>query len=291
VPELPEVEITRRRIAGVLVQRRIERVRTTAPSYFFLTPPRKLAEKLVGRSVIALERRGKHLLARLDDGAALYLHLGMTGQLFASTAKSPRLLSASARVALDAAQQGGFEPDAHTHLALEFAAPGPAVFFRDVRKFGKVEWLAPGATSERLEGLGPDALEVTGAELRERAAHRRAPLKAVLLDQSVLAGVGNIYADEALFELGYRPTRPPARVPRKDWDRVADVVRRLLLRAIDAGGSSIDDFVHPDGADGAFQTLCRVYGREGQPCVSCGTSIRRAVIGQRSTHYCPRCQR
>jgi formamidopyrimidine-DNA glycosylase len=291
VPELPEVETTRRRIAPLLVGRTIDAVHTTAPSYFFLTPPALLRRALEGRGVRALERRGKYLLAHLDDDARLLLHLGMTGQLFSSAVTSPRLLRASARGILAPEAQPRFQPDAHTHLRLCFRDTGPEVFFRDARKFGKVLWLAKGESSERLDRLGADALDVTGAALFAASRSRSVAVKNLLLDQAVLAGVGNIYADEALFGAGVRPTRRAGRVTRDEYGRIADALRRVLLRSIETGGSSISDYVAPDGADGGYQDERRVYAREGESCFGCGAPVKRIVLGQRSAHYCPSCQR
>jgi formamidopyrimidine-DNA glycosylase len=290
VPELPEVEITRRQIEPLLVGRCIARVHTTAASYFFLTPPRALARGLVGRSVEALSRRGKYLVADLSDGQRLLLHLGMTGQLFASGSRSVRLLSASARAALAPTEQLRFEPDAHTHLRLGFADQGPDVLFRDVRKFGKVRLLAPGQAEPRLDRLGVDALVATGRELHRAARGRRVAIKNLLLSQGVIAGVGNIYADEGLFHAGVRPSRRACRVSLADCERIAAGLQRVLRRSIETGGSSISDFIAPDGADGNYQDERRVYARAGEPCRVCSTPIRRTVLGQRSTHFCPRCQ-
>jgi len=291
MPELPEVEVTRRRIEPVLVGRRIGRVRTTRPSYLFLTPPARLRRALAGRSATELGRRGKYLVARLDDGSRLVVHLGMTGQLFASGARSPRLLSAARRSALAPEAQLEFRPDSHTHLCLSFEGGGPDVLLRDVRKFGKVLWLAPGAEHPRLDRLGPDALEADGARLFRHSRGRSAAVKSLLLDQSVLAGVGNIYADEALFRAGVRPSRRAGRVSRAEYERIAAEIRRVLRRSIETGGSSISDYVAPDGSDGAYQDERRVYARAGEPCLVCEGPIRRSVVGQRGTHYCPACQR
>lgn len=291
MPELPEVEVTRRQIAPVLVGRTFARVRTTKPSYFFITPPEKLKRGLEGRTVRALARRGKYLLADLDGGAQLLLHLGMTGQLFSSGVTSVRLLSAAARAALAPEQQRRFEPDLHTHLRLSFADDGPEVFFRDVRKFGKVQLLAAGEPSERLAKLGVDALELTGSALFESTRGRVVAIKSLLLDQAVVAGAGNIYADEALFLASVRPTRRARAVKRDECERIAGQLKRVLLRSIETGGSSISDYVSPDGSDGAYQDERRVYARTGEPCQKCGTKIKRIVIGQRSAHYCASCQR
>jgi formamidopyrimidine-DNA glycosylase len=291
MPELPEVEVTRRRIAPVLVGRTIARVTTSRPSYFFLTPPARLRRLLAGRTVRDLARRGKYLVASLDDGARLVVHLGMTGQLFADGVASPRLLSATARAALRPDEQICFRPDAHTHLRLRFADAGPDVWMRDVRKFGKVLWLRPGARHARLDRLGVDALELAGGSLFAASRGRTVALKSLLLDQAVVAGGGNIYADEALHGAGVRPTRPAGRTTRAECERVAAALRGVMERAIATGGSSISDFVAPDGSDGRYQDERRVYARTGEPCRACGTKIRRVVIGARSSHYCPRCQR
>ena len=292
MPELPEVEVTRRQLVPLLVDRTIAEVRTTAPSYFFLTPPDELRRALRGRTVRGLERVGKYLLAGLDGGDRLLLHLGMTGQLFAAGAASVRLLSATAGASLAPERQRAvFRPDAHTHLRLRFADEGPEVFFRDVRKFGKVQLLRSGEPCERLERLGGDALGARGEALHQKTRRRHAPVKAVLLDQSVLAGVGNIYADEALFLAGIRPTRRADRLTLAEWRSLAASVRRVLRRSIATGGSTISDYVRPDGTDGAYQDERRAYGRTGEPCRRCRTPIRRIVIGARATHFCPSCQK
>jgi formamidopyrimidine-DNA glycosylase len=268
MPELPEVEVVRRRIEQWLVGRKIARVTTTAPSYFFVTPPATLRKKLSGRTVASLERRGKYLVAALDDGARLLLHLGMTGQLLVGATRN----------------------DHHTHLRIEFEDGGPQVSMRDVRKFGKVLLILPGRRHARLDKLGIDALAIDGARLHEAARTRKIPIKTLLLDQSVLAGVGNIYADEALHAARVRPTRRARQVTRSECDAIVASLLRVLRRSIAAGGTTISDYVQPDGSDGSYQRAHRVYGREGEVCRRCGGRIRRLVLGQRSAHYCPRCQ-
>lgn len=290
MPELPEVEVTRRRIAPLLEGRQISKLHTTRDSYFFRTKPRVLQRRLKQRTVRKLTRRGKYLIASLDDGSTLVLHLGMTGQLFGEGATSPRLLSATARASLDPEKQESFKPDVHTHLQFEFSDGGPRVFFRDVRKFGKVVWMAPGEEDPRLAKLGPDALKITGRQLARSLSGRKAPIKLLLLDQSVLAGVGNIYADEALFHAGIDPRRAGADMNAEDCQALIKAVRRILRRSIQTGGSSISDYINPDGADGKFQDERRVYGLTGKPCSTCKSPIERLRQGQRSTHYCPACQ-
>lgn len=291
MPELPEVEVTRREIMPVLVGRRIARVHTTKPSYFFLTPPATLAKRLLGRTVRDLARHGKYLRALLDNGDTLVLHLGMTGQLFAAGVKSPRLLSATERGTLKPEQLTTFRPDKHTHLRLEFADGGAELMFRDARKFGKVLLLAAGTKDGRLERLGIDALEANGDELFAAARSRRIPIKTLLLNQSVIAGIGNIYADEGLFLAGVRPSRLAGRVSREQCRAIIEACKRVMLRSIETGGSSISDYVRPGGQDGGYQDERKVYARTGEPCLVCGEKIRRVVLNGRSAHFCPACQK
>jgi formamidopyrimidine-DNA glycosylase len=291
MPELPEVEVTRLGLEPKLLGRRIQEVRTTPPSYFFLTAPRELRRRLLERRIEGLRRHGKYLLMDLDDESSMLLHLGMTGQLFTRDARSPRLLGRAARTALDTDLVATFQPDEHTHLELEFDDRGAALLFRDVRKFGKVRWIPRGQVEPRLAKLGPDALGIDGALLFERGRARKAKVKSLLLDQGVLAGVGNIYADEALFSAAVRPGRAAHRVTRAEYERIAKAIVSVLERSIERGGSSIDDYISPDGSDGGYQREHRVYGRGGEPCVTCGRTIIRTVIGGRSSHYCPHCQK
>ncbi|MET0340786.1 MAG: bifunctional DNA-formamidopyrimidine glycosylase/DNA-(apurinic or apyrimidinic site) lyase [Polyangiales bacterium] len=291
MPELPEVEVTRRRIAPLLVGRKVRAVHTVPSSYFFLTPPDELARRLKGRTFAALARHGKYLIATLDDGARLLMHLGMTGQLFTASARSVRLLSSTRGGALEPEAQARFVSDAHTHVRLSFDDDRDDVLFRDVRKFGKVLWIARGKDDPRLTKLGPDALTVTDVLLHAHTRGRKAAIKTVLLDQALIAGVGNIYADEALFRAGIRPRRRAGSLTRKECTKLAEEVRAVLLRSIETGGSSISDYVQPDGSDGAYQDERKVYARKGEACYVCGSTIRRIVLGARSTHYCPSCQK
>ena len=292
MPELPEVEVTRRELAPLLLGRRIARVVTTRPSYFFLTPPATLRRKLIGRSATGLTRHGKYLLLELDDDARVLLHLGMTGQLFFSGAPSLRLLSALRGVTLSPEQQAveHFVPDAHTHLVIGFEDQGSELYFRDVRKFGKVELLAPGRDSARLGKLGIDALAASGEQLFAATRRRQIAIKTLLLDQAVLAGVGNIYADEALFLAKVHPLRRAKRVKPAECDAIVAALQRVMLRSIETGGSSISDYVRPGGERGSYQDERHVYGRTGEACRVCLTPIRRSVLGQRSTHFCVTCQ-
>jgi formamidopyrimidine-DNA glycosylase len=292
MPELPEVEVTRRKIAPLWVGREMAAVVTGKPSYFFLTPPKKLAQALTNRRVDALIRHGKYLIATLDDRQRLLLHLGMTGQLFTAGVSSPRLLVSTRGGALSPeAQSAAFQPDLHTHLQIHFSDGGPALYFRDARKFGKVELLQGAAANKRLDKLGIDALQATGKTLYDATRKRSAPIKTVLLDQGVMAGVGNIYADEGLFLSGIKPTRRASTVSAASCETLVAALQRVMLRSIETGGSSISDYVQPDGQDGGYQNERRVYARKGEPCLTCKTPIRRKVLGQRSSFYCPQCQK
>jgi formamidopyrimidine-DNA glycosylase len=267
MPELPEVETVRRQLAKVLLGRTIEEVKCGPPSYFFVTNPRKLQKELTRKKVIDLERRGKLMIALLSDESRLLLHLGMTGQLV--TRQLPE--------------------DGHLHLVLRLSGR-KVVSFRDVRKFGKVEWIPKGKSSKRLDKLGPDALTVDDKYLYEQFRRRRIAIKSALLNQQVLAGVGNIYADEALFHARVRPTALSYRLTRKQVERIAHEVKTVLRRAVKAGGSTINDYLQPDGALGGFQDWHQVYGKGGHPCPQCRAPIVRLVLGGRSTHFCGTCQ-
>lgn len=268
MPELPEVETVRRQLERVWKGRTIVKVECGAPSYFFVTSPRTLTRTLLGLKLLWLERVGKTLLAHFQDESRLLLHLGMTGQFLAKS----------------------LPPDPHVHMVLRLSG-GKVLTFRDVRKFGKVERLAPGKSSPRLVKLGPDALSISEAELKGALQKKRVAIKSALLDQSVLAGVGNIYADEALFRAKIRPTRPARSLKQTEVVALAQIIRSLLKQAVDSGGSTINDYMTPDGELGGFQNFHQVYGKTGEPCPVCHRVLLRRVIGGRSSHYCAACQR
>lgn len=262
MPELPEVETVRRTLAPRVEGRRIVSVR-------FLSPlaaggrPEELSAWLAGRRVERLERWGKHLLLRMEDGTALDIHLRMTGKLL---------------------WDGDLGPHARAVVDLE----GGRVVFDDVRQFGRMRaWEA----GEGPAGLGPDAWGLGWEEFAGRLRGRRGWVKPALLNQSVVAGLGNIYVDEALFRAGIHPLARVAGLGAGRLRRLHGAVQAVLGEALAAGGSSISDYVDAEGQRGGFQERHAVYGREGMPCVRCGAPVRRMVVGQRGTHYCPRCQR
>lgn len=268
MPELPEVETVRRGLAPVLVGARIEQIFTAGNSYFFVTPPRTLKAHLLGRGVNDLVRHGKYLVAQLDDGSRLLLHLGMTGQFVAK--QLPR--------------------DEHVHMELSLSNQ-QHITFRDVRKFGKVEWIAKGKESKRLTKLGPDALVADSDWLRKKFKVRKIPIKTALLDQGIWAGVGNIYADEGLYRSRINPNKQSSSLTRQQVETLRAHIQKLLEQAILSGGSTINNYLKPDGKLGGFQDFHQVYGKTGAPCPECGQLIIRITLGGRGTHFCARCQK
>ena len=271
MPELPEVETTRRGVAPRITGRRVAAVHVYDGRLRWPVPE-ALARELTGRSFVAVERRSKYLLFATDDGHTLLVHLGMTGSLRLYDAPPPRRVHDHVDVVLDDAS---------------------VLRYHDPRRFGTMLWIAGDASCHPLlASLGPEPLTpaFNADYLRARTRGRRASIKVTLMDSAIVVGVGNIYASEALFRAGIRPTTPAGRVSRPRLARLVDAVREVLDEAIRSGGSTLRDYVDADGAAGAFQLTHRVYGRAGLPCLVCGTPIRAARLGQRSSFYCPRCQ-
>ncbi len=267
MPELPEVETIRAQLAPRLEGRSLARVEILDPR---LTRPHDLfevAEELEGDVVVAVERRGKYLLLRMASGLALLVHLRMTGSF-------------------------GFTPVSHERAVVELD-DGARLAYRDVRRFGT--WLVlDGAELEPYLATknGPEPLgrRFTAAWLGQQLARRAAPLKAVLLDQRVVAGLGNIYADEALWRARVSPLRPANEISHDEVLRVTRAIRAALRAGIERQGSTLSDYRTPDGASGSMQDEFRVYGRDGEPCQRCRATIAKARVGGRGTWYCPRCQ-
>jgi formamidopyrimidine-DNA glycosylase len=270
MPELPEVETARRGITPHLQGRRVTRVVLRRPDLRWPIPA-AVEELLPGRTIDAVERRAKYLLLHTEAGSAL-LHLGMTGIL--------RVLP------------GDTPANKHDHVDLLLDS-GSMLRFTDARRFGCLLWQPPGETHELLAALGPEPLseDFDGDMLWHLSRGRSAPVKTFLMDNSVVVGVGNIYASEALFAAGIDPRRAAGSVSRARYARLAAEVKRILAWAIERGGTTLRDFLNPDGAPGYFFRELNAYGRAGEPCFTCGTAIRVATIGQRSTFWCPRCQR
>jgi formamidopyrimidine-DNA glycosylase len=274
VPELPEVETVRRRLAPVLVGATIERAEIVDPRLTRPVEPGIVAGRLVGESVARVDRRGKYLLWRLQSGRTLVVHLRMTGSFRHAPA-------------------GELPDDAHRRATLTLDT-GAAVAYRDVRRFGTWEVLEDGHLRPYLAArLGPEPLAASfsGERLAALLAGRRAPVKAFLLDQRRLAGIGNIYADEALWRARIHPRRPAGELDAEEVARLHRAVRAALRRGVELQGSTLRDYVTPDGDGGGMQNEFRVYGRLGEPCDRCGRPIERIILGGRGTWFCPHCQR
>lgn len=274
MPELPEVETVRRQLEAVLPGWTLTGVAAVEPSMLRGVLPRDIKKHLCGRTLGHPRRKGKFLLLPLSGGVWLTLHLGMTGRLLVPSGRRPR--------------------DAHDRFVFALAREGQKAWFvfRDARKFGRVE-LSEGGPASRVSTLGPDGwMGEWGADyLAGRFKGRRAAVKALLLDQRILAGVGNIYADEALFEAGILPSRPAGSLNHAELERLAAAVRSTLDRGVRALGCSVSDFLHVDGGRGSMQEGLRAYRRQGLACTRCGATMERTIIAGRGTGYCPCCQR
>jgi formamidopyrimidine-DNA glycosylase len=272
VPELPEVETVRRRIAPVLEGRVLERVEIHDPRLVRPYEPAEVAAELEGERVTAVERRGKYLIVRFESGRALLIHLRMTGSLRHSDT--------------------GLAEDAHRRAVVRLDN-GADVAYRDVRRFGTWLLLEPGELAPYLAAkVGDEPLDAlfTVARLGERLARRRAPVKAALLDQRTLAGLGNIYVDEALWRARIHPLRPAETLDRNELRRLHRGIRAALEAGIARQGSTLRDYRLPDGAEGGMQKEFKVYGRADEPCDRCGTPIAKTRAGGRGTWFCPTCQ-
>ncbi len=269
MPELPEVETTRRGVAPHCEGRRISRLEVRQPSLRWPVPE-QLPAWLAGQRIDAVERRAKYLLFRTGAGTLL-VHLGMSGSL--------RLVQPD-------------EPAAyHDHIDLVLEG-GWRLRYNDPRRFGSFLWQAPGELHPLLAGLGPEPLSEAfdGALLHRRSRGRRGPVKNFIMDGKIVVGVGNIYANEALFLAGIRPDRAAGRISLARYQRLSDQIKQILTNAIEQGGTTLRDFVGGDGKPGYFARQLFVYGRQGLPCKVCRRDLRELRIGQRTSTYCVACQ-
>ena len=259
MPELPEVETIVRGLAPRLLGRRVVAAEVTCARVLRGDPG-----IVVGQTIRAVRRHGKFIVFDFAGPAAMCIHLGMTGKLL-----------------LDA------EPGAHTHGV--FTLDRGVLLYDDIRQFGRIECST--TLSPRLQRLGPDPLSLDAAAFIAKLRRHRAMVKPLLLNQAFLCGMGNIYTDEALFRAGIHPRAIASKLSRPRAARLLQAMQEVLQESIASGGSSISDYVDADGRKGGFQLQHRVYGREGEPCVSCGRPVRRILVAQRGTHFCPRCQK
>ena len=271
MPELPEVETTRRGIAPHVTGRRV--IKTVVYDRRLRWPvPADLEGRLLGATIDRIDRRSKYLLFRIGEGALL-VHLGMTGTLRVWRDAPPRAL--------------------HDHVDIELD-DGTLIRYRDPRRFGAMLWIPSSpAAHPLLASLGPEPFDAAfdAAYLWRVTRNRRAAIKLVLMDNRIVTGVGNIYANEALFRAGLRPSTPAQRISKPRLARLVEAVRAVLHAAIAKGGSTLRDYVGSDGESGYFQLEYFVYGRAGAPCRVCGHTLRQSRLGQRSSFYCTRCQR
>ncbi len=273
MPELPEVESVRRQLEPALVGRRFEQVRIDDARLVRPYEPAEVAAELEGERVAAVERRGKYLVLRFDSDRVLLVHLRMTGSLL-------RLPTGSL-------------PDDPHRRAVVTLDDDSDVAYRDVRRFGTWLLLEPGEAEPYLTArVGDEPLDTlfTAARLGERLANRRTSLKAALLDQRTLAGMGNIYVDEALWRARLNPLRPAAGLDRNELRRLHRSIRAALEHGLARQGSTLRDYRLPDGSGGSMQDEFRVYGRRDEPCDRCGTLIARTQVAGRTTWFCPTCQ-
>jgi formamidopyrimidine-DNA glycosylase len=270
MPELPEVETTRRGVEPYSRGCHVESLVVREPRLRWPVPE-DLPDRLRGQLIRAVERRGKYLLFRTDEGSLL-VHLGMSGSL---------------RV-LDRAEP----PMRHDHVDI-LLREGHCLRFNDPRRFGCFLWLPPGDSHPLLSHLGPEPLSEAfdGDFLYRRSRGRKAPVKSLVMDGKVVVGVGNIYANEALFLSGIHPARAAGRISRARYEALAKNIKQVLTSAIEQGGTTLRDFVGGDGKPGYFAQQLYVYGRGGEPCKRCGGALREVRLGQRSTVYCVACQR
>lgn len=270
MPELPEVEVVRRGLEPLLTGRCIQSVHCAVPALRYPLPN---LDVLVGLSCQQISRRAKYLLFEFDHDLLLVWHLGMTGQFHVLSRDAPKAK--------------------HEHVRIEFD-DGSSLRYRDVRRFGYAELMSANNWQQHdwFRNLGPEPLSnaFDGEYLHECCYNRKAPIKNVLMDAKAVVGIGNIYAAEALFRAGIHPARSASRTSRKRLHVLTDTVKEILHEAIEAGGSTISDFVQVDGRPGYFAFGFQVYGRAGEECLRCGHVIRRIVQAGRSTFYCPGCQ-
>ena len=273
MPELPEVESVRRKLEPGLVGRRFVRVEISDPRLVRPFEPVEVAAELRGERVAAVERRGKYLIVRFESGRVLLVHLRMTGSFLH-------------------ARRGALQDDPHRRAVVRLD-DGSDVAYRDVRRFGTWLLLELAEVDAYLDAkVGVEPLEpvFTVAHLAERLARRRAPVKAALLDQRTVAGLGNIYVDEALWRARIHPLRPEESLGRDEVRRLHRAIRTALEHGIARQGSTLRDYRLPDGGAGEMQDEFKVYGRVGEPCDRCGTPIAKTKVGGRGTWFCPACQ-
>lgn len=275
MPELPEVETVRRGLEREIVSSQILAVKVLRPASVGYPEPKTFAKELIGKTFKSIRRRGKYLLIDLNDGSGMVAHLRMSGRFLVLKKRE--------------------EEPPHTRIRMELS-DGRRLIFDDMRVFGRV-WFVPKDMDfeevvPTLAELGPEPLEgVDPKLLKEKLSRKSQPIKSALLDQTIVAGIGNIYADESLHRAGISPLRPANDLKPKELEKLCNEIALVLNNAIASGGSSLRNYTDASGVNGNYQNEALVYGRKGQECKTCSKPIARAKLAGRSTHYCPKCQR
>jgi len=271
MPELPEVETIVRGLKRTVLGKKIKTIKIV-PSRVLQNNPRYLKRNLTGLKIVSVKRRGKNIILQLSGGNLLLIHLGMTGNLI--YLKRPAPLKK------------------HDHLNMEFSDKSQ-LRYNDPRKFGKFKLVKSSRKEniEDLKSLGPEPLEITENDFVRLVQTRRGRIKSTLLNQKFIAGIGNIYADEVLFEAKIHPEERACNISLNRLKKLHQAIQKILKKAIKSGGSSIDNYLDLEGRQGLFQLQHKAYGKKGKPCPRCGTKIKRIVVNQRSSYFCPKCQR
>jgi formamidopyrimidine-DNA glycosylase len=273
MPELPEVETVARGLSKKILGKTIREVTLHRADIRFPIP-KILPAKVRGQKIIAIDRLSKYILLRLADGGRVLIHLGMSGRMFFETEKT-------------------YARGKHDHVVFSFPK-GLLVIFNDARRFGVIDYIAAKTKAHKLldaVGMDPFSKDLTPQVLFDKIRTRKTDMKAILMNQKIIAGLGNIYVSEALFRAKMRPTRSGTKVTLKECKKLLSAIRAVLTEAIKAGGSSLRDYVQTDGELGYFQSKFRVYDREGKPCPACKTKIERITQSGRSTYFCSTCQK
>jgi formamidopyrimidine-DNA glycosylase len=271
MPELPEVETIVRGLKRTVLGKKIKAIKIV-PSRVLQNNPGYLKQNLTGLKIMSVKRRGKNIILQLSGGNLILIHLGMTGNLI--YLKRPAPLKK------------------HDHLNMEFSDKSQ-LRYNDPRKFGKFK-LVKSTRIENigdLKSLGPEPLEITENDFIRLVQTRKGRIKSTLLNQKFIAGIGNIYADEVLFEAKIHPEEKPCNISPNRLKKLHQAIQKILKKAIKSGGSSIDNYLDIEGRQGLFQLQHKVYGKKGRPCLRCGTKIKRIVVSQRSSYFCPECQK
>lgn len=281
MPELPEVETIKRELSSYLTGKKIVEVEILRPKLIKGISAETFAKKLIGDTILGIERRAKYLILPLKSGNALVIHLGLTGALLKSLPKPPH-------------SKLGQEAQKYIRVSFRLSS-GTRLDFSDLRLFGKIWCLPQKEVSELKEikklGIEPFAKDFTLEWFAKELSRRKTKIKLLLLDQSFIAGIGNIYANEVLFYAGIHPKRPANEITSAEAKKLHEAILDVLTKAIQYKGSSVDRYVDAEGEEGTFHLQHKVYDRKGEPCFKCKTPVQRISFGQRGTYFCPKCQK